>query len=562
MTDYDAAWVGEQFPDAQASDEAPEDEAFPPPSDPLAVARHLIDVDSLHDPDGVLLVRWWRGSFYLWTGAHWPEVADPAIRARLYHVLEHAKYWRVDKEGDKELVAWAPTRRKIGDVLEALQAIAHLDERTDPPAWIDGEEGGPVLAVGNGLLDLASRQLTAHSPRLFNLFSLPYSYQQNANEPSRWLQFLAELWPDDPDAVSLLQEWFGYVLSGDTRHHKIVLLVGPPRSGKGTIARVLTALVGKDNTAGPTLASLGTNFGLAPLIGRPLAVISDARLGGPNTFTVVERLLSISGEDALSIDRKYREPWTGQLPSRFTVISNELPDLGDASGAIATRFLVLTLTRSWLGREDPTLTGALLGELPGILSWALQGLDRLRERGRFTEPASSRDAVMALADLASPVAAFVREACIRGPDREMPVRELYQAWRVWSKDHGRDRPPTEQVFGRDLRAAIPGLKVVRPGGDDGPRPRHYRGIALTGAYAAYLGTARNGEDRGPSRTWETQAGDVQASPRTNPLWVSPDGRSSAAIWRCDGCGTERPTDLTGFRHPECGGRFQPVEAER
>lgn len=540
-----------------ATSDTPEEEVFPAPSDPLAVARHLVEVDDLHDPDGVLLVRWWRGSFHLWTSTHWNEVADPAIRARLYHVLEHAQYWRVDKDGDKELVPWAPTRRKVGDVLEALQAIAHLDERTDPPAWIEGDDGGQVLAAGNGLLDLAGRQLAAHSPRLFNLFSLPYSYEPNANEPSRWLQFLASLWADDPEAVSLLQEWFGYVLSGDTRHHKIVLLVGPPRSGKGTIARVLTALVGKENAAGPTLASLGTNFGLAPLIGRPLAVISDARLGGPNTFTVVERLLSISGEDALSIDRKYREPWTGQLPTRFTVISNELPDLGDASGAIATRFLVLTLTRSWLGKEDPGLTGALLAELPGVLSWALQGLDRLRERGRFTEPASSRDAVTALADLASPVAAFVREACVRGPDREMPVRDLYQAWRQWSKDHGRDRPPAEQVFGRDLRAAIPGLKVVRPGGDDGPRPRHYRGIALTDAYTAYLRTARNGDDRGPSWTWEAQSGGVQASPRTTPLRAVPE---SGRLWRCDRCGTERTTDLTGFRHPDCGGGlFQEVD---
>ena len=63
---------------------------------------------------------------------------------------------------------------------------------------------------------------------------------------------------------------------------------------------------------------------------------------------VVERLLSISGEDTLTIDRKYRDPWTGQLPTRFLVISNELPRFGDASGAIATRFVMLTL-RTLLG---------------------------------------------------------------------------------------------------------------------------------------------------------------------------------------------------------------------
>ena len=56
----------------------------------------------------------------------------------------------------------------------------------------------------------------------------------------------------------------------------MLLLIGPTRAGKGVIARVLKALVGRGNYAGPTLASLGTNFGLSPLIGKPLAIVSDA----------------------------------------------------------------------------------------------------------------------------------------------------------------------------------------------------------------------------------------------------------------------------------------------
>ncbi len=118
---------------------------------------------------------------------------------------------------------------------------------------------------------------------------------------------------------------------------------------------MLAALIGRCNAAGPTLASLGTNFGLSPLLGKPLAVVSDARLGGANVHQVVERLLSVSGEDMLTIDRKYREPWTGKLPTRFVVLSNELPRFGDASGAIANRFIVLAMHQNFLGRENTRL---------------------------------------------------------------------------------------------------------------------------------------------------------------------------------------------------------------
>jgi putative DNA primase/helicase len=59
----------------------------------------------------------------------------------------------------------------------------------------------------------------------------------------------------------------------------------------------------------------------------------DARLGSrADNMIAVERLLSISGEDTITIDRKYRDPWTGRLPARFMILTNELPRFSDSSG--------------------------------------------------------------------------------------------------------------------------------------------------------------------------------------------------------------------------------------
>ena len=110
------------------------------------------------------------------------------------------------------------------------------------------------------------------------------------------------------------------------------MVVGPKRAGKGVIGRVLRFLIGRENICGPTLASFATNFGLWPLLGKSLAVISDARLGGrTDSQVVVERLLSVSGEDALTVDRKNLEPVTCKLSTRLMILSNELPRLTDSS---------------------------------------------------------------------------------------------------------------------------------------------------------------------------------------------------------------------------------------
>ena len=242
---------------------------------------------------------------------------------------------------------------------------------------------------------------------------------------------------------------------------------------------MIQALLGRENVAGPTLSGLAMNFGLQELIGKPAAVISDARLSGRSDAAVIaERLLSISGEDVLTIDRKHRDPWTGMLPTRFLILTNELPRIADASGALATRFVILILTKSFLGREDHKLAETVLGELTGIFNWALAGRARLAERGRFVMPASSQDAVDRIIVLSSPILAFIREMCVTAPAATVTVKVLYEHWRAWCQQQGRDRPGTVQTFGNDLHSAVPGLKVTNPRGDDGKPVRHYQGLRL------------------------------------------------------------------------------------
>ena len=345
------------------------------------------------------------------------------------------------------------------------------------PSWLDHRDTGTIIAVENGLLDLVSRELYPHTPCFFNQTAVPFAYEPRALKPEQWLNFLNTLWPQDEASIDLLAEWCGYVISGRTDLHKIMLMVGPTRGGKGVIARVLRQLVGKDNVAGPTLHSLSGDFGMAPLIGKPLAIISDARLSSKDGNIVVERLLSISGEDTLTVNRNYRDQWTGKLPSRLHVISNELPKLGDASAAIVGRILLLPLSQSWLGREDFDLELKLQGELPGILNWCLSGLERLTidNKNRFTRLSAAEDMVNVMRDLASPVAAFVREKCEVAVNKEIAVGLLFDAFKLWCDDNSYPKSPLP-VFARDLRAAVSSIRVRQHGTHN--RVRVYTGIDL------------------------------------------------------------------------------------
>ena len=193
-----------------------------------------------------------------------------------------------------------------------------------------------------------------------------------------------------------------------------------------------------------------------------------------------ERLLSISGEDSITVDRKHIGAWTGRLPTRFLLLTNELPRFADASGALAGRLILLTLTESFYGKEDLNLKDRLLAELPGILNWSIEGWKRLRERGHFKQPKTSCNLMQELEDLASPISTFIRDCCVVDPNAEVPCDLLYEHYRKWCDGQGR-KPTAKPIFGRDLHAAAAGLKTVQHDSDVKKGQRFYNGIELAQA---------------------------------------------------------------------------------
>jgi len=437
--------------------------------DPLAfsiafTARHAVGGDL-----GIVTVG---GETYRWRESWWERYTPEALDADLWLWAPSCR----DHEGSEV----KPTRAMIADIRAGLAAFSYTPA-SDGARWlrpVDGDpDPGDLIVCRNGILDARTRALLPPTPRLFTVNVLPIHADPLAPPPAAWLDFLDQLLGGDREALGLLQEWIALsALTRDTSHQKALLVIGPKRSGKGTILRVLRELAGATNVCSPTFNSLGTPFGLQPLIGKLVALLSDARLSSRTDLAVLaEVILRVTGEDAVTVPRKFMTDWTGTLPVRFTVVSNELPNLADASGALASRFLVLRLTRSFYGAEDRGLTDRLLAELPGILNWALDGLDRLRKRGHLVQPASGQELVDELEALASPITMFARDCCVLDPNAEGSIQELYDRWLAWCRDAGRDHPGTVASFGKQLTAAFPELRKTQPR-RQGRQIRCYRGI--------------------------------------------------------------------------------------
>lgn len=266
-------------------------------ADPGIIARELITANKIEDISTRLF---WNETFWKWLSGRYLEISGSEVRAEIVNYMERD---------------WCEVKsQQITNVVEHLRAKAFVSGEVTAPAWLgeqpQGFEPFECLATTNRIIHLPSFINGSDSyeipatPAFLTVNACDFELDLDAPRPLEWIEFLNSLWKDDPQSIETLQELFGYLLTADTRQQKIFLLIGPPRSGKGTIARVLRRLVGEGNVAAPTLSGLTTNFGCSSLIGKSLAIVSDARLSTRNDqAVVVERLLAISGEDKLTIDR-------------------------------------------------------------------------------------------------------------------------------------------------------------------------------------------------------------------------------------------------------------------
>ncbi len=429
-------------------------------SDHSDIAHKVIDAKFRTNDGDVGLIRT-QGQWFNYQGKHYEVSSDEYIRSHLRTFLDKAL--RIGQKG--KLTPFRPTMPDISGVLDALKT-ATLIEKLNSPSWIsDTEErkSEDIISMDNGLFHVPTRSLEKHTSDFFCLNTLPYKYEEKG-KPVEFLKFLNSVWPNDQESIDTLQELFGYLLVADVSQQKMFLIKGPKRSGKGTLARILKALLAASNVCNPTLSNMAGSFGLQPLIGKLVAIVPDARIGRhSDKQAIVENLLMISGGDDISIPRKYLGEWNGQLQTRILILTNETPQLGDASGALASRFIVLEMKESFYGKEDLGLEKRLMAELPAIFCWALDGLDRLRERGKFIQPQSAISTVQELESLNSPLIDFVNTHCDLDVDFDVSKDVLFSTYKIWCQEQGISFPKTLSLFSRDLKGALPQIGISRLG---------------------------------------------------------------------------------------------------
>jgi len=271
------------------------------------------------------------------------------------------------------------------------------------------------LPFKNGLLDFKTKQLESITPDNAQTWCLPYEYKAGTDCPTirAWLLEAVE---KDKETVEFLRAWMAAVLHGRNDLQKFLHIKGSGGTGKGTFMRLVTALVGENNTAITSLDQLEQNrFEAATLYNKRLAVISDSdKYGGS-----INNLKAITGQDHIRLERKHQQQ-AGSFVFQGLVImaSNESLQVTDHTSGLDRRRITVIFDRRATDEEKQLWQSqggeevVLHSELPGMVNWLLElTQDEISQIVR-NPPERIATANLDAMTASNPIADWLTECCI------------------------------------------------------------------------------------------------------------------------------------------------------
>jgi putative DNA primase/helicase len=265
--------------------------------------------------------------------------------------------------------------------------------------------------------------------------------------------------------IDFLRAAVGYSLTADVREKCFFFLWGGGDNGKSTFVETVHALMGDDywaKTRAETILEQKTHNSealqaLAMLLG--VRFVSATELPEGSHLNEA-RVKDMTGQDTIPARHLYAKLFSFTPVFKVWMYGNHKPFVRGADEAIWRRIRLVPFTVTIPpDQQDRTLRDRLLGELPGILNWALRGCLDWQARGLPAPPEVSA-AVSEYRGEMDLIPAFLRDCCRTDrPDIEpCRVSALYQAYTAWCEQRG-EQPMGSRTFNRQLKAR--GVKQSR-----------------------------------------------------------------------------------------------------
>lgn len=335
-----------------------------------------------------------------------------------------------DRESKRKLIAHALKSESAFGIRNMID-LAQSDPKIS--VSLDEFDKDPfLLNCINGTLQLQDGTFHPHERKHRLTHMIQVEYDLYAKCP-KFTKFIDDIMGHNANLIKYLQTIIGYCLTGDTSEQCYFIFLGTGSNGKTTLLNVLRALMGAlcKNIDFTTLSYSGYSArnDLARLIGARLVTSVEVQSRSCVNESVVNR---ITGCDPITVKFLYSEPFEYIPKYKLIVAGNEKPNIEGLSHATWRRIRLIPFNVRFDDSNgiNKNLYHELIEELPGILTWALEGCLRWQQEGLVT-PTEVVTATLEYMAEKDTVGAFLKECCIVDPQGAIKSSDIYDNYVKW-----------------------------------------------------------------------------------------------------------------------------------
>ena len=299
------------------------------------------------------------------------------------------------------------------DINSAIGLAADQVSRQGANDWNDNPN---VIICKNNNLNLDTMQTSEHDHSLYATSKLNANYNPDFLETDRGLEWLKMMALFFTDKTEFVQEFIGYSITTDTSNDVSIWLQSLAGGGKSTFLRAIESMMGgRCGTLNLSLLNKKGEESTHVLIGKTLVVAEE--VGNKATLERADILKQIIDGGDVGVKRMRKDIITVKSRCKVLWSMNRIPTIPAQDGSVDRRVKIVTMEVIPLEDRDPKIRERAENGFYNdvVLTWAVEGLKRLRERGRFDIPDIVKNNSSAQIKSYDVEAQFIKEKCIHIP---------------------------------------------------------------------------------------------------------------------------------------------------
>lgn len=310
------------------------------------------------------------------------------------------------------------------------------------------------IAVGNGVLDVVTGELSEPNRDEKNTIAIPWNYNPDPPHSPKIDEFMAHIAAYKDGSVNIMKEQFlyqiaGYCLLKKNYFGKFFIFQGEGGTGKSTFQDLIVKLLAENNRARVGIDKMDNDYYLATLLSKLINIDDDAVDG--KVLENTGRFKSLVTGNEITVRQIFKEPVTFTPFATCMFSCNRLPRIIDKTSGLYRRMVIIELNNKILKPDPLFLMKLTPRDMEYFLYKAVYWVGVAMQEGTFRISQSEQELLRKFRCRQSSLNEWVYEEHITlGEIYQKGVLGLYAFYVEWAQKNSYKNFPSVSTFKEDI----------------------------------------------------------------------------------------------------------------